>query len=379
MAQPLEPGEIAPSFAAPCIGGRKEFSFDAMAGRHIVMLFYGSTSRPQCGEALDVVMRNRDLFDDVRASFFGVSVDAKDRHRPDAQQSLPGLRHFMDADRAISRQYGVMFSSPRGEVHRPCWMLLDPMLRQIASWPLQEGEAVMDMLRDLLNGGAPELAAPVLMIPRVFEPELCRRLINYYEQGNPIDSGYMVQRDGKTVGVIDYGHKRRYDCHIEDAGLREEVAERIKRSIVPMIKRAYQFDATRIERWIVCCYDAEVGGHFRPHRDNTTSGTAHRKFACTINLNAEEFEGGGLRFPEFGRTVYRPATGGAVLFSCSLLHEAMPVTQGRRYAFLPFFYDDAAAELRLSKNAELGDNVARYRAGAPTVQEKRLEETEPAS
>ena len=34
------------------------------------------------------------------------------------------------------------------------------------------------------------------------------------------------------------------------------------------------------------------------------------------------------------------------MFSCSLLHRAMPVTRGRRFAFLPFLYDDAGAELR---------------------------------
>ena len=128
-----------------------------------------------------------------------------------------------------------------------------------------------------------------------------------------------------------------------------------------MIERAFQFEVTRMERYLVACYDAESGGHFNRHRDNTTSGTAHRRFACTINLNAEDYEGGDLRFPEFGSRAYRAPTGGAIIFSCSLLHEATTVTHGRRYAFLPFFYDDAAAAIRLANNANLGDNVAQYR------------------
>ena len=49
----------------------------------------------------------------------------------------------------------------------------------------------------------------------------------------------------------------------------------------------------------------------------------------TINLNADDYEGGDLRFPEFGPRTYRAPTGGAVVFSCSLLHEATPVTRGR--------------------------------------------------
>ena len=66
----------------------------------------------------------------------------------------------------------------------------------------------------------------------------------------------------------------------------------------------------------------------------------------TLNLNAEAYEGGELRFPEFGRRTYRSPTGGATVFCCSLLHEVTPVTQGSRYAVLPFLYDEAGARLR---------------------------------
>lgn len=65
-----------------------------------------------------------------------------------------------------------------------------------------------------------------------------------------------------------------------------------------------------------------------------------------MNLNTGEYDGGKLRFPEFGRQVYEAPAGGAVVFSCSLLHEATPVTAGRRYAYLPFLYDDDAAKIR---------------------------------
>ena len=54
----------------------------------------------------------------------------------------------------------------------------------------------------------------------------------------------------------------------------------------------------------------------------------HRRFAVTLNLN-DGFEGGELWFQEFGPRRYRPPPGGAAVFSCSLLHEARPVTAGR--------------------------------------------------
>jgi predicted 2-oxoglutarate/Fe(II)-dependent dioxygenase YbiX len=156
---------------------------------------------------------------------------------------------------------------------------------------------------------------------------------------------------GKTVLVVNYNHKRRADCMIEDKRLKNALAARIQRRVAPQIQRAFQFSATRMERYLIAAYDAQIGGYFRPHKDNTTLGTAHRRFAVSINLNAEEYDGGDLRFPEFGPRTYRPPTGGAVVFSCSLLHEATPVTRGTRYCILPFLYDDAAAAIRL-KNAK---------------------------
>jgi predicted 2-oxoglutarate/Fe(II)-dependent dioxygenase YbiX len=98
-----------------------------------------------------------------------------------------------------------------------------------------------------------------------------------------------------------------------------------------------------------------MGGQFQPHRDNTTKGTAHRRFAVTINLNDEEYEGGDLRFPEYGPRTYRAPTGGAVAVSCSLLHEATVVTRGRRIAYLPFLYDEAAEKIRAVNLKFLGN------------------------
>jgi hypothetical protein len=75
---------------------------------------------------------------------------------------------------------------------------------------------------------------------------------------------------------------------------------RIHDRLVPEIDKAFQFTVTRMERHIVACYDAAEEAHFRPHRDNTTKGTAHRRFAVSLFLNTGAYEGGLLRFPEFG-------------------------------------------------------------------------------
>jgi hypothetical protein len=50
------------------------------------------------------------------------------------------------------------------------------------------------------------------------------------------------------------------------------------------------------------------------------------------------YQGGQLRFPEYGPELYRPAPGAALLFSCSHLHEVLNVTAGRRFVLLSFLF-----------------------------------------
>ena len=128
----------------------------------------------------------------------------------------------------------------------------------------------------------------------------------------------------------------------------------------PQILKAHQFKVTRMERYVVSCYSADDEAHFRGHRDNTTKGTAHRKFAVSINLN-DDFDGGEVCFPEYGPRSFKAPPGGAVVFSCSLLHAVTKVTRGRRFAFLPFLYDDEAAKIREANNRYLGEGVDEYK------------------
>jgi predicted 2-oxoglutarate/Fe(II)-dependent dioxygenase YbiX len=67
--------------------------------------------------------------------------------------------------------------------------------------------------------------------------------------------------------------------------------------------------------------------------------------------------------PECGPRSFKAPTGGAVVFSCSLLHAVSKVTRGRRYAFLPFLYEDEAARLREAKARFLEDGKSGYRSG----------------
>jgi predicted 2-oxoglutarate/Fe(II)-dependent dioxygenase YbiX len=184
----------------------------------------------------------------------------------------------------------------------------------------------------------------VLIVPRVFSPDFCRQLIGLFESSPHQETGIVSQSGERTTIVVDPDFKRRRDCRIEDPQLISTLKEILRRRLLPEIAKAFQFQASHIERHIVSRYAAGEQGHFRAHRDNHSRGTAHRRFAATINLN-REFEGGALSFPEFGARGFNAPPGGAMVFSCSLLHAVSVVTKGLRYAYLPFFYDEAGARI----------------------------------
>lgn len=363
------PGDPVPWFVVRG-STNPEYHFGSVAGRHVVLLFLGSAGQPYGAQVLSKLLARRELFDDERASLFVVSVDPQDEARARLREMLPGVRVFWDFDAAVSRRIGVaqVADAAAGRVdYRVSAVLLDPSLRVMQWFVRGEHEAEGDFAAALVAAveplphplhGAAQPQAPVLILPRVFEPAFCRELIAYYRAHGGQDSGYMKHEGGVIKGVIDYGVKRRLDCLIEDEAVRRAIQQRVVRRLVPELERAFRFKATRMERYLVCCYDGSVGGYFRPHRDN--DGDGHRQFAVTLNLNAEEYEGGDLRFPEYGRQTYRAPTGGACVFSCGLMHEATPVTSGVRYAFVPFLYDEAAARKREQNNARYVDPSAHY-------------------
>ncbi len=349
MALPslLLPGDPAPVFAART-AVNANFRFDTVAGRYIVLCFLGSSVYPAARRALAAAFARPDLFDDTRACFFAVTADPADEAEGRIADRIPGYRIFWDFDRRVASAYRIV---PQGAPHEG-WVVLDPTLRVLKVTPFRadgsDAAEVLDFLAAQPPVGAHpgfEVPVPIIVMANVFEPELCDRLVALYESHGGEESGFMREVNGRTLPMFDAGHKRRRDHVIEDTALIEELKARFVRRVLPEIAKVHQFAASRMERHIVACYDAEEGGHFRAHRDNTTRGTAHRRFAVSINLN-DDFDGGEVSFPEYGPRSFKAPKGGAVVFSCSLLHSVSQVRRGRRYAYLPFLYDEAAARIR---------------------------------
>jgi predicted 2-oxoglutarate/Fe(II)-dependent dioxygenase YbiX/peroxiredoxin len=365
----LTPGDPAP-WVTQWIEGNESYALQRAGGRYSVLCFFASAANEASQAAMKAVAARPELFDGEKVSFFGVSLDKADQ----AAGRLPDSpRWYRDFDGTVSRAFGALphdFTANDMNVPaRRFWMVLDPMLRVMKVIPFaadgsdrDEIIAAVEVLPPVERHAGIELQAPVLMLPNVFEPEFCRTLIAFYEAQGGNESGFMREVAGKTVLVHDPEHKRRRDCLIEDMSLIDAAKARIMRRIVPEIAKAYQFQVTRIERFVVARYSAEEEGHFNPHRDNTTKATAHRRFAVSLNLN-DDYEGGELSFPEYGTRLFRPPAGAACVFSCSLLHQASLVTRGRRFVFLPFLYDEAGAALREQNNKFLDSSIGQYQAG----------------
>lgn len=361
----MQPGDPAPRFRARA-NTRDNFALDTVGGRYIVLCFFGSAARAGGRSALDAAFAEPGLFDDSWASFFGVSVDPADEAEGRLTGRVPGYRFFWDFNGEISRLYGAV---PKDAllrkdciVGRPQWVVLDPTLRVLKVLAFEtdgsDGRELIAYLKSLPHPSrfaGFEVQAPILVLPNVFEARFCNELIALHEaHGGGEETGFMREVGGTTVQLHDHRHKRRRDYVIGDSGVLRQARERFARSVVPGLLKAYQYKATRMERYIVGCYSAEEGGHFVAHRDNTTKGTAHRRFAVSVNLNFD-FDGGEISFPEFGPKSFKPSPGSALVFSCSLLHAVSKVTRGRRYAFLPFMYDDAAARIRAANRGFLAD------------------------
>jgi predicted 2-oxoglutarate/Fe(II)-dependent dioxygenase YbiX/peroxiredoxin len=358
----LQPGKVVlgdpvPWFEAPLITDGS-FSLQVAAGRWIVLSFLGSPQNARQQIELTGLLREAHVFDPDHLVFYGVLTAPPENPEHYCGLCTSAISFIADYDNKIGRSFGAD--------GMPRTVVLDPMLRAVADIPWDHASghasAVREVLRSLPSvddsAGVP-LTAPVLIVPRVLDFQLCEFLVQFYDKLGGKDSGFLLDTEGKTSTVVDYRLKRRNDLHLVAPELRNLIRDQIVRRLLPPIERFFQFQATRMDRYIVSCYESATGGHFYRHRDNVNAGAQHRRFAVTINLS-KDYDGGDLIFPEFGRRVYRAPHGGATVFSCGALHQVTPMTRGRRYAFLAFLYGEADAALRERNNEKLHQTEQRY-------------------
>ena len=249
-----------------------------------------------------------------------------------------------DADRkflpALLAQGGIGFGPAGGLRMRV--IVLDPNQRIAATFDsraLPAAAEAMDAIAAAVraDGGKDQVVltpmAPVLVLPRVFEPEFCTQVDSAVGKGRPQDSGV-----SSRYGNVNVSHlKRTEDYTVVEPMMQKAISDRLAYRIGPELTKVFAFDRQfAFDSHVVLSYSAEGKHFFGAHRDNGAPTTADRAFAVSLNLN-DDFEGGELIFPEYAGVRVSPPAGGAAVFSCSLLHQVLPVTRGRRFVLTTFF------------------------------------------
>jgi peroxiredoxin len=346
----MEIGDYIPNFSLPSTAG-KTLSPADLVGKSLVMFFYPKDGGEECTRQACAFRDLYGEFEKLGVLVLGISVDSEESHKAFvAANNLP-FPLLSDTTGQTSKRFDVLnerityFFTPDFRVAK--------IYANVQSLN-HPAEVLADAKAILLRDEPRRMIAhaPILLIPNVLPPDFRKTLIDLWETENE-ESGFMKQVGGKTVGLVDYNHKIRRDHFIQAGEIQTRLQSYLSGRVVPEVRKAFNYAVTRREDFRIACYDASKGGYFRPHRDNTTEGTAHRRFAMSLLLN-DDYEGGFLRFPEYGKHTYRPEAGGAVVFSCSLLHEATDVTAGRRFVLLSFFYGEAEAKLREEYNKRVG-------------------------
>ena len=259
---------------------------------------------------------------------------------------VPGATMFVVADAAGHTATAYGFSAESG----PFALRFDPNLR-LTALRADGAAAVAHFVEGQLARAADSAPArvvsslaPALIVPHVLSGDFCQELIELHHSGGNHASTVTYNKDGTDVREVHADQKSRFDHVVNERDISRRLTEVFSRRLNFEIVKAFQYRVAAHDGFVITRYEADSNGHFSLHRDNVSPTTAHFRFAVTVNLNFGDYEGGWLRFPEYSTDLYAPPTGGAIVFSCSNLHEATPVTSGTRYALLTFLF--GAAEVQ---------------------------------
>jgi predicted 2-oxoglutarate/Fe(II)-dependent dioxygenase YbiX len=342
---PFRPGDRVPDIALPGPDGQMRKLLWAFQGEPLV-LFALADARALDGDVAQLVADVTQA-GAAAAVVVGAAPTTTLATLNELKMSSGGKAPFTQCD-ADGRFMRLLLApdAPGTAQHSRRVLVLDANQRLVAQVAGATPEAAQATIHDAMAMARAERpsdsllfgsAAPVLVLPRVFEPDFCRALIELWSSGERADGG-VSSRYGNVMAA---DRKRTEDHIIKDPAVNKQVSDRLAYRIGPELAKVFAWDVEfGFDAHVIISYSAEGAHYFRAHRDNTAPQTADRTFAVSLNLN-DDFEGGELAFPEYGPTRYKPKAGAAAVFSCSLLHEALPVTRGRRFVVTTFFRNRA--------------------------------------
>ena len=123
--------------------------------------------------------------------------------------------------------------------------------------------------------------------------------------------------------------------------MEKRLDDKLRKSVLPEIEKVFYSEITHRETYKICKYSGANSGKFGKHRD-TIFPHLHRRYAMTLVLN-DDYEGGGIAFPEYNSQVLSVPKYGAVIFPGSLFHQVNEIGSGNRYVIISFFFGEAEA------------------------------------
>ena len=333
---PMEAGERVPNFFLKDQWNKDFHFYVSITGGPIVfvVLAPGDEGNKALLRALEKKLPE---FEAQNAHLYAISDDTVESHAALSRELDLHFPLFADPEGQVT---GWFLTT--AQVQAPVVFVLDPNQRLISLKSGANGEAstlpghALREVTKIAPKGKPRVfseVAPVLFVPNVFTPDYCQHLIELWQAGDHTDG---MIRSGGEQKKDPYVKRRKDYSIVSDMEKVHEIRDIIGPRLGPEAEKIYYYGSFVFEAFRIGCYEDTDAGFFKPHRDNFSDNLEHRRYAVSINLNTGEYEGGDLRFPEYGPDLYRPPTGGAIVFSCCLLHEVLPVTKGRRFVFLTF-------------------------------------------
>ena len=195
-----------------------------------------------------------------------------------------GERKFVPA---LLAQGGVALGAGGGLRQRV--IVLDPNQRVAATFDSRALLAAAESIGSVADGvrsnaGATQVIgtamAPVLVLPRVFEPDFCSQVIRLWQKGDHQDSG-VSSRYG-NVGVLEL--KRTEDYMVVEPMMQKAISDRLAWRIGPELIKVFAFDREfSFDAHVVLSYSAE-GKHFF----GALPVTRGRRFVLTTFFRAKK-------------------------------------------------------------------------------------------
>ncbi len=174
--------------------------------------------------------------------------------------------------------------------------------------------------------------------PDVFTPEECITIMDYWDEEKAFDARTRaLGEEGNVKGKVDatrVGKIQWLDPNDDDYYW---IFTRLTQAVLQVNRHSFgvlidgMVDKMQLTRYL-------PGDKYVWHEDAANGIHRRRKLSFTLQLTApEDFEGGGLEFPS--GPVQSPGLdlGALVVFPSFLMHQAVEVTEGERWALVGWF------------------------------------------